>query len=146
MNPAARVPPTVRLIFACDSVAGDGAGNIVVQNPRTHLRLPAGATFPFQVPRLSVYFQLVEGLGSFDVAVEMWRLVDDGTRRYVGTSPLIRSIGFTGPTRMIPQPRVEVLAPARFRAPGMYELRVVEVTADGSTPLGGMKAILRVMA
>jgi len=145
MNPSARVPPTVRLIFACDSVAGDGAGNIVVQNPLTHFQLPAGTTFPFRVGRLSVYLQLTAGLGTFDIAVEVWRRTGDGSRHFVTTSAVLPGLVFSGPTRMTPVARGVELRRVRLRAAGEYELRAVAVTPDGSTPLIGPTASVEVV-
>ncbi len=144
MSPA--VPPTVRLIFACDSVTGDGIGNVVVQNPRTHFQLPAGATFPFRAARLSVYLQVAEGLGTFDVAVEVWRLGADGSRHYVATSAVLPRLAFAGQARMIPQTRGADLWRVRLRNAGAYEFRAVVVTPDGSTRLGGPTAVIQVMA
>jgi hypothetical protein len=132
------------MIIPCEEVAIDAEGKWHVVNPRTAYQLPPGGRFPFQANQLPVYLQLVDGFGSFDIGVEMLRVMDDGTRRFVGTSGLARGMAFTPDTRQLPLQRACLLHPVRFRTGGVYEFRVVAAADDRYEALIGQTALLRV--
>ena len=89
---ADRVLPIVRLMLPCDLAVLDLEDlTWELKNPWYEIAIPAGAKFPIRHDNFWVYAQLTDGLGSFDVRMEMRQLMDDGGRRTIGTG---------GPTRM----------------------------------------------
>src|SRR4051794_37764860 len=88
---ADRVAPIVRLMFPCDEAALDAdADKWTLTNPWAVVGLPAGASFPFDVDELPVYVQFTDGVGTFDLAVEVRRVSVDENRAVVGQSGSIR--------------------------------------------------------
>lgn len=84
---ADRVLSTVRLLFACDSVARDEVEEKwILKNPWSIVALPEGASFPFDAEEIWLYAQLAEGIGEFQLAVEVRQLRDDGAERKIGRS------------------------------------------------------------
>ncbi len=81
--------------------------------------LPPGATFPFRAEEFWVYAQLTDGLGQFELAVEMRQRVHDQSLRVVGWSSVTR-LEFPSTPRLLP-----------FREPGVYEIRIL---ADSDEP------------
>ena len=81
------VLPIVRLLFACDAASLDLADDKwVLKNPWSVVMLPEGATFPFRADEFSVYTQLSDGLGEFELSVELRHVQEDEIRRTVGWS------------------------------------------------------------
>ena len=144
---AERIRPVVHLLFACDDAVCDlQTGRWTLSNPWHAVTLPPGATFPFRADEFWVYVQLAGGLGSFDLAVEIRRLVDDGPPRVVGWSPVSR-IEFPADARLLAIDTAFALRRVPFREPGLYEIRVL---ADGDgpggwAPLAGATFVLRVL-
>ena len=138
------IPPTVRLILACDIAEyHEPADAWDVRNPRTVFPIPPRGRFPFQTTEFTIYAQLAGGIGTWDLAVEMLQVRDNGTQRFVGTSGA-RDVEFTAADRLIPVQLAFVLRPVRFRESGEYLFRIVAVSGAGSTPIGGEAASLRV--
>src|SRR5438552_12480932 len=87
-----RIRPLVRLLFACDDATWEVDGERwVLTKPWHVVTLPPGATFPFRAEEVWVYAQLSDGLGAFDLAIEMRQLRDDEVPRLVGWSPVTRA-------------------------------------------------------
>ena len=69
---ANRVLPRVRLFFPCDSAILDLADDKwVLKNPWHAVALPAGAGFPFRVVEIALYAQLTDGVGEFQLSVQL---------------------------------------------------------------------------
>jgi len=82
---ANRVLPKVRLFFPCDSATLDPADNKwVLKNPWHTVGLPPGASFPFRVVEIWLYAQLTDGIGDFQLSVQ---LRDSESQTILGTSP-----------------------------------------------------------
>lgn len=146
---ADRVVPLVRLVLPVRRALIDLADEQwVLRDPLAIAYLPAGKRFPFRKSELWVYVQLTDGLGTWEVAVEMRQRRDDGSYRFVG-------IGAMTPLEFEPGPRLATKATAfelrnvPFREEGLYEFRVVAQTSDSATPtyeaLNGPVAELRVL-
>src|SRR5207245_222412 len=102
----------------------------MLTNPWSTVALPPGAKFPFRAEELWVYVQLTDGLGEFDLAVEMRHLVDDHPARVVGWSPVTK-LEFPATGRLLAIDTAFAMRGVPFREPGMYEIRVF---ADGDDP------------
>jgi hypothetical protein len=127
-------------MFACDEAVIDlGDAKWVLKHPWSVVRLPAGASFPFRHEELWVYAQLTDGVGVFDLAAELCQVMDNGTRRWVGTTGTTR-IEFPGGQQLLAFDMAFRLKKAPFRGPGIYEFRMV---AEGEL-LPGMTAEIRV--
>ena len=136
------VLPAVKLIFPCDAAVINLADlKWELKNPWAVVRLPQGAKFPFRVVDLWVYAQLTDGVGSFDLRVEMRQRRDDGTQRTVGASVPTR-IDFPGGHQLRAFDTAFQLKKVPFREAGLYEFYV---TADGHGELQGRTAELRVL-
>lgn len=142
-----RIRPIVHLLFACDDAACDlRTDRWVLTNPWSAVTLPPGATFPFRAEEFWVYVQLTDGLGPFDMAVEIRHLVDSGPPRVVGWSPVTR-LEFPNEGRLLAIDTAFALRGIPFREAGVYEIRVL---ADGDepdswAPLAGATFELRVL-
>ena len=116
----------------------------MLRNPWGTVELPPGERFPFRVAEMWVYAQFVDGLGTFDLAVELLRVVDDDSRRSIGTSAATR-IEFPGGEQLSIRGSAFGLKRVPFREAGLYELRAVAVTDAGSEVLAGQTAEVRVL-
>jgi hypothetical protein len=136
MNPVARVLPSVPLLFPCERIEVEEAdAQVVVLNPLAAVALPPGASFPFNVDELWVYAQLTDGVGTFQVAVEMRQRLDDGTERVVGrTTPV--TIPFPGGGQLGVIDAAFCLTDVPIDEPGLYEFRVLadDDELEGHTP------------
>jgi len=144
---AERIRPVVDLLFACDDARYDlESERWVLTNPWYAVTLPPGAAFPFVAEEFWVYAQLADGLGQFDLAVEMRHLVNDGPPRVMGWSPVTR-LPFRVGDRLDAIKTAFALRRVPFREPGVYEIRVL---AEGDhpgrwEPLTGVTFQLRVL-
>lgn len=137
---ADHVLPGVRLLFACDDAVFDTADNKwVVKHPWAVVMLPAGAVFPFRLADLWLYAQLTDGVGTFDVRVEMRQLLDGGGRRSVGAGVPTR-MTFPGGQQLLVFDSAFHMKQVPFREAGLYEFFL---TADGEE-LQGQTAQVRV--
>lgn len=138
---ADRVAPIVRLLIPCDGATLDPHDHWwVITNPWAVAGLPPGSTFPFDVEELSVYVQVTDGVGTFDLAVDIRRVLPDETRVPVGRSQPTR-ITFAPGDQILFQDWAFVLAGVPFDEPGLYEF--VIVTDD--VELDGHSAVIRML-
>ncbi|MBY0229970.1 MAG: hypothetical protein K2W96_11870 [Gemmataceae bacterium] len=138
---ADRVTPTVRLVFACDKADIDpGDQKWVLKHPWSVVVLPPGAAFPFQADNVRVYAQFTGGVGTFELAVELFQVRDDDSRRWVGRS-VPATLDFPGGQQLLAFDTAFQIKKARFREPGIYEFRA---TVDGHQ-LEGAHFLLRVL-
>lgn len=87
-----------------------------------------------------MYAQFTDGVGTFDLLVEMRHVLDDGQRRTVGYSRAVR-IDFPGGNQILIVDTAFHLEKAPFREPGLFEF---VVTCDGEV-LSGMAAEVRML-
>lgn len=128
---AARILPLVRLLFACDeAVCEIDTQRWVLTNPWSLVTVPPGAAFPFRAEEFWVYVQLTDGLGQFELAVEMRQRVHDQSLRVVGWSSITR-LEFPGAPRLLMIDTAFGLKHVPFREPGVHEIRIL---ADGDEP------------
>jgi hypothetical protein len=81
---AAHVLPSVRLVFPCDNAVLRSDGKWVLTNPRAVIAVPPSATLPVLVKEMWVYVQLTEGVGDFDLSLELRYVEVDDTRTVIG--------------------------------------------------------------
>jgi hypothetical protein len=142
---AVQVLPTVRMLLPCDSAVYDLADEQwTVKNPWGTVQLPLGATFPFRVTDMWVYAQFAEGIGAFDLAIELLRIRDDGSRRSIGTSATTR-IEFRGGEQLLTRDSAFRLKKVPFREAGLFEFRATVAAESGSSVLPGQVAEVRVI-
>lgn len=142
---ADRVLPSVRLLLPCDTANFDLSDERwVLKNPWGTVELPPGQTFPMRVTEMWVYTQFVDGLGTFDLAVELLRVMGDESRRSIGTSATT-PIKFSAGEQLSIRGSAFGLKRVPFRGAGLYELRAVSVTDVGSEVLAGRTAEVRVL-
>ena len=138
---ADRVLPIVRLLFACDSVARDELEEKwILKNPWAVVTLPEGASFPFDAEEIWLYAQLAEGIGDFQLAVEVRQVRDNGTERKVGRSEA-GQIEFIGGNQLAVIDTVFQLTQVPFDEPGLYQFHVMANYAQ----LKGQIAEIRVL-
>ena len=138
---ATSILPTVRLMFACDHaefLADDQKW--MLKHPWTVVALPDDAKFPFRVELFWVYVQLVGGVGTVELMVEMCQIKDDGTRTLRGRSA-VHQFDFDNVHRLAGLDFAFPLKKAPFPSAGLYEFRLV----CGTEVLVGMAAELRVL-
>lgn len=135
------VLPRVRLLFLCDEAKYSASEQKwTVKHPWSVVQLPPGAAFPFRAEELWAYAQLTDGVGRFDLMVEMRQLRDDGTRRWAGSSK-VEPLDFPGGSQLLAFDKVFHMQGAPFHEAGLYEFCV---TADGEV-LEGVRFELRVL-
>lgn len=135
------VPPRVRLLFLCDGAQLDPSDQKwILKHPWSVVRLPPGASFPFRVEELWAYVQLTDGVGRFDLMLEMRQLMDDGTRRTVGSSKST-TLEFSAGNQLLAADDVFHWKKVPFREAGLYEFCV---TTEGQE-LQGTTFELRVL-
>lgn len=140
---ADRVLPLVRLMFLCDTAAIDLADMTwELKNPWLEIALPPGVRFPFRHDGVCVYAQLTDGLGSFDVRVEMRQLMDNGGRRTIGVGASTR-VEFPAHRRLFASDVVFEIKRVPFREAGLYEFYLA---SDVGEQLEGQTAVIRVLA
>lgn len=138
---ADRVLPIVRLLFACDSVARDEVDEKwILKNPWAVVTLPEGASFPFDAEEIWLYAQLTEGVGDFQLVVEVRHLRDDGSQRRVGRSDPVK-IEFAGGNQLAVVDTVFRLTQVPFEEPGLYQFLIMANYAE----LKGQVAEIRVL-
>ncbi len=138
---ADRVLPIVRLLFACDSVARDeNEDKWILKNPWAVVTLPEGASFPFDAEEIWLYAQLTDGVGPFQLAVEVRHLRDNGSHRTVGRSEPVE-IEFGGGNQLAVIDTVFHLTQVPFDEPGLYRFVIMANYAE----LQGQVAEIRVL-
>jgi hypothetical protein len=143
---AGTVLPTVRLIFPCDDARLDPqTRKWEIRHPWSAVFLPPGARFPFRLIELKVYAQLTDGIGSFNLSVEMLQVRDDGSRRSIGSSAAT-AMTFPSNQRFLAFDGAFHMKRVPFREAGLYEFRMIAETGeDVYQPLPGQTALLRVL-
>jgi hypothetical protein len=128
---AERIRPFVHLLFACDEAVYDTATDRwVLTHPWHAVSLPPEASFPFRSDEFWVSSQLTDGLGKFELGVELRHLLDDQPPRVIGWSR-IDSFSFSGANRLAATDTAFPLRHVPFREAGLYEIRIL---ADGDVP------------
>jgi hypothetical protein len=126
------VKPIVRLFFPCEDATLDLEDESwTLKNPLHTISLPPGAT---GVKELWLYAQLTEGVGTFNLSVEM--RTEEGIRIGKGSPPSSRS--FPGGVAVVEE--VFHLVNVPFARPGLYEFVLLANHAE----LEGGKSYLRV--
>ena len=98
---ASQVLPKVRLLFACDgAVQNTQDKKWVVKHPWSLVQLPPGAMFPFKAEEVWVCVHLPNGVGQFDLMIEVRQVMDDGTRRLACQSRSLRK-AFPGGSQLL---------------------------------------------
>jgi hypothetical protein len=140
------VLPNVRLVVPCDQAVLDPRdGKWSVKHPWSVVMLPPGGVFPFRAEEVWVYAQLTDGVGEFDLQVEVVQVRDDDTRRFSGSGGRTR-MTFPGGHQILAFDTAFRMTGVPFREPGFYEFRVVaEVEPDVFRPLAGATAVLRLL-
>ena len=139
---AASVFPVVKLLFACDTAFADPMdAKWVLKNPWSVVMLPPGATFPFRAEDFRVYAHLTDGLGEFEVSVQLRHLRDDDTFRTTGSRQDRNTVVFSRRGQSVLIDVVFEFKNAPFREAGRYEFCVVANGQVGS----GQTAALRVL-
>ena len=83
---ADQIRPVVRMLLPCESaicVFDDEAEEwkYLITAPWSTVMLPPNASFPFRPVRLSLYAQMMQGVGKFQIHAEMRRVGVDGDGR-----------------------------------------------------------------
>jgi hypothetical protein len=135
---ANQVLPIVRLFFPCDSATLDLADNKwTLKNPWHTVGMPAGLTERFIQPEIWLYAQLTDGLGKFNLVVEMR---DSESQTIIGRSrPEPRD--FQGGQQLLAVEVVFKMTNVPFPRPGVYEFKLL----GNYAPLDGGSAFLRVL-
>ena len=112
---------------------------MIVLNPWAAVTLPEGVSFPIDLEELWVFAQLTDGVGTFQLSIEMRQRLDDGTERPVGESSWT-TLAFPGGGQLGVHDAIFRMTDVPFDEPGLYEFRVL---ADGEE-LDGPVSVLRV--
>lgn len=130
--------PIVQLFFPCESATLDLADESwVLKRPLHAVAVPLGDGFPFHLDELSLYAQLIYGVGPFNLSVQF---VDQESGTVLATSrPIQRS--FTAGNRAAATEEVFQLRNLTFPRPGVCEFRFLA----NHTELQGGVAVLRVL-
>src|SRR5262249_7623108 len=132
--------PIVRILIPCEHVAIRPQGNKwILTDPWAVVGLPPGASFPFFVPALSLYAQLTDGVGQFDLTVEMRRIREDESREVISRGQTV-TVHFPSGQQLAVIDIAFLLEDLFFVSPGLYEFVVV----TNHTELQGQSALLRV--
>ena len=143
---ADRVPPIVRLVLPCDDASLDLADEKwVLKNPWAAVGVPPGERFPFRLADAWVYAQFGEGVGTFELAIQVRHVRDDGSRRTVGSGGVTR-LTLPGGNALVVYDMVFHLRRLPFRGPGLYEFALIADAGEGGAwePLAGATAVVRV--
>jgi hypothetical protein len=142
---ADHVLPSVRILLPCDDANIDLVDESwTLKRPWGTMRLPAGAQFPFRVSDMWVFAQFADGVGTFDLSVELLRLRDDGSGKSIGTSAATR-IEFPSGEQLLTRDTAFRLKRVPFREQGLFKFRVTAETENGSAVLPGQVAEVRVL-
>jgi hypothetical protein len=134
---ANRVLPSVRLFFPCDSATLDPSDNKwVLRNPRHTVSVPSGVAFPVRVKEIYLYAQLTDGVGAFQLSVQLRRA---GSDVILGRSPPSPTIEFVGGLQVVEE--VFHLIKIPFPRADLYEFKLLA----NHTELEGGTACLRVV-
>ena len=144
---ANRVAPKVRLLFACDDAEQLSDGRWVLTNPWAVLDFPPGVA-RLDEPKLWFYMQLAEGVGEFELSLQMRYFEADGTWRTIGRGKNPTRMDFKGAEQLRVFERALSLANVPFEKPGIYEFRLVAVNYPEQgqmTVVEGQTAVIRVL-
>ncbi len=124
--------PTVRLFFACDSLTQDPTDQKwVIKNPWHTVAMPQGVTRNFGQRLIQLYAQLTDGVGSYNLGVEL--------RRFQSTMVLGRSNPeprtFDAANQLAVHEIVFTMTNVPFPVPDLYEFRLM---ADGNVLDNGL--------
>jgi hypothetical protein len=135
---ADHVLPAVRLLFACDdAIRDDHDEKWVLKHPWSTVMLPEGATFPFLAEELYIFALMTDGVGTFDLRVELWQVGEDGRRRFVGQSA-VKPMTFRAGDQLLAFDEVFKMRRVPFQEAGLYRFRVIAELGDGGQqPLAG---------
>lgn len=144
---AARVLPSVRLVFPCDNAVLRTDGKWVLTNPRAVINLPGGATFPVTVKEMWVYVHLAEGVGDFDLSLELRYVEVDDTRTVIGRGKPV-PLAFPAGRQLYVFDTAIHLTKVPLYKQGLFELAVVVADGEPSqwVPLAGPTAMFRVLS
>jgi hypothetical protein len=138
---AERVLPIVRLLFACDWAERDEVDEKwLLKNPWAVVSLPQGASFPFDAEEIWLYAQFAEGVGEFQLAVEIRQLRDDGSVKTIQRSAPVEA-DFAGGNQLTVVDLGIRMTNVPFDEPGLYQFRVMANYAE----LSGQLAEIRVL-
>jgi len=134
---ADRVKPIVRLFFPCDAAVIDLADNKwELKNPWHTVAMPPGVTEKFGQKELCLFAQLTDGVGDFNLSVEL-RNFDSGIR--LGRSNP-EPWDFAGGDQLTVHEVVFKMTNVPFPTPGLYAFHLM---ANHAETEGGV-AYLRV--
>ena len=137
---ADRVLPLVRLLVPCELATIDlDDMKWELRDPLSVVTLPEGVKCPIRAESLWVFAILAEGIGEFDIHIEMRQLTEQG-RRTVGASGVSR-IGFPTASHLLAFSTAFDLSGAGFREAGLYEFCLMV----GGEELRGQTAELRLL-
>jgi hypothetical protein len=144
---ADRVLPKVRLLFPCDEAIQLDDGRWVLTNPWSVVHLPDGISAVEQAS-MCFYGQLTEGVGEFDLAIQMRYLEADGIWKVIGRGKNSLRMNFRGKEQLRVFEQGFSLTKVPFGRPGLYEFRIVasNFPAQGqATALDGYTGLIRVL-
>jgi hypothetical protein len=130
---ADRVLPIVRMLFVCNDAVfhqADDKANLwqwQLTEPLTSVRYPPGVMGNFDVEQLFLYAQFTQGVGEFDLCVQMQRIEFDGVTEAISHSIAksdLRRIDFGGIDRLDTCDFVFDLTMVPFDAAGIYRFSV----------------------
>ena len=137
---AERVLPSVQLIFPCREAVYDLAHESwTLSNPWRAVIYPPGVRGNFEVPRFWVYALMGDGVGTFDLHVQMRFLPEGRAPEVIGRSTPTR-LDFPGGAQLLLFDTAFDMRNMPFDEPGDYEFAVLANYA----PLPGQTAPLRV--
>ena len=132
---AVLVKPIVRLFFACDEAVLDMEDEKwTLKNPWHTVAMPQGVAEDFCQEEIWFYAQLTEGVGTFNLSVE---LRDEAGLRVGRSKPSIREF----PGGMVMVEEVFQLTKMEFARPGLYEFVLLANHAE----LEGGRSYVRVL-
>lgn len=135
---AGRVVPTARLFFPCEEATRNTAtGAWILTRPMHTAHPEPRGQFPFEVDELWVYAQLTDGVGKFNLTVQVLDYVT-GTI-LVASRPEPRE--YTGGEQWRVHDEVFLLTKLTIPRPGVYEFRLLANHA----PVSGGSSFLRIV-
>jgi len=129
------------LLAARDVVWQTQSAHCVIEDPLGVVQLSRAGR---RLPGVWVYAQIVEGLGTFDVALEFCRVEDTGARVPIGSGP-VRSVSFTAANQLTPVETAFYLRQLPIPVEGLYEFRLVALGTNGYDPLPGQTFQVRAL-
>ena len=138
---ADRVLPGVSLLLPCRDAVYDLAGLWwTVSDPWTVMAFPETVHGNFDFDEFWVYAHLTDGVGEFDLHIEMRLLHDDAPPELIGRGPPTR-MEFSGGLQLLARDTAFPMRNIPFDTEGVYEFSVWANHAS----LQGLKARLRVL-